>query len=160
MSSVEKNSRWLWIFTGWVLLIFATSSTVIRTDELLRWLESLTSLGPDSMRELELFWAASWFFVVKGWHVTEFLVLTVLLGRFVETWRGELTRHDLACVMLFGFLFAASDEWHQSFVPDRHGTIQDSLIDGVGVCLAGLWLFRRTRLQRKPEAETTQESDV
>ena len=50
---------------------------------------------------------------------------------------GFIDSRSIHCVMLFCFPFAASDEWHQSFVPDRFGTIQVVLIDGLGVCEAG-----------------------
>ena len=33
-------------------------------------------------------------------------------------------------------VYAATDEWHQSFVTGRHGTPVDWLIDAVGVALA------------------------
>ena len=32
--------------------------------------------------------------------------------------------------------YAATDEWHQSFVEGRHGTPVDVLIDGIGIALA------------------------
>ena len=47
--------------------------------------------------------------------------------------------------MLLCFLFAISDEWHQTFVPDRYGTVTDVLIDSLGILLAGGWLLRRLR---------------
>ncbi len=49
--------------------------------------------------------------------------------------------------MLLDIAFAASDEWHQTFVPDRFGTVQDVLIDSLGVCAAGSLLL--LRLNRK-----------
>ena len=33
----------------------------------------------------------------------------------------------------FSFLYACSDEWHQTFVPERAGRFSDVLIDSVGV---------------------------
>ena len=48
--------------------------------------------------------------------------------------------------MVFCAVFAASDEWHQSFIPDRYGTVQDVLIDCLGVFIAGgMLLVRRIR---------------
>jgi VanZ family protein len=49
-------------------------------------------------------------------------------------------------------LYAASDEWHQSFVPGRHPPPSDVLIDTAGAT-AGLlllwwWQRRQRRLQR------------
>lgn len=44
-------------------------------------------------------------------------------------------------------LYAASDEWHQSFTEGRHGTPADVLIDAAGVGLAWLAVELRARRQ-------------
>jgi VanZ family protein len=43
--------------------------------------------------------------------------------------------------------YAASDEFHQSFVPSRQGQITDLLFDATGAALGllGLWLWGRWR---------------
>ena len=50
-------------------------------------------------------------------------------------------------------LYAASDEWHQSFVEGRHGTPTDVLIDTAGVLLA--WGLVRRRRRRRRAASST-----
>lgn len=56
-------------------------------------------------------------------------------------------------VAVLAVLYAASDEWHQSFVDGRHGTPTDVLIDTVGVLLA--WgLVRRRRRTRSAASST------
>ena len=47
--------------------------------------------------------------------------------------------------MVFCVAFAISDEWHQSFVPDRFGTVTDVLIDSLGVLVTGFLLLGRLR---------------
>ena len=44
--------------------------------------------------------------------------------------------------LLLSVLYAVSDEWHQSYVPGRSATIQDTLVDTTGACLgwAGVYL--------------------
>jgi VanZ family protein len=55
---------------------------------------------------------------------------------------------------LFAFaastLYAITDEFHQSFVPNRQGHLADVLIDSSGAALglAGIWLFSRWRNRR------------
>ncbi len=51
-------------------------------------------------------------------------------GRFV--FQGRPNRFVL---LSFGFLWACSDEWHQSFVPGRTPSGEDLLADGVGLFL-------------------------
>lgn len=47
--------------------------------------------------------------------------------------------------------YAVSDEWHQSFVPGRNGTVTDVAIDALGMGLAAAgWLYWR-RLARRRE---------
>jgi VanZ family protein len=98
-----------------------------------------------------IFWASSvpnlstglgsWDLVLrKGAHLTAYAVLAVLL------WRP--LRHELAALAV-AVAYAASDEFHQSFVRGRHGSSIDVLIDGIGA-LAGLALFAHAR--RRPRA--------
>jgi VanZ family protein len=97
------------------------------------------------MERFSLFWGIAWFGVVKGWHFAEFAILTFLTARVIQWWRGRLDTKSIAIAMLVCVLFAASDEWHQTFVPDRFGTFQDVLIDSLGVFAAGTYLLHRSR---------------
>lgn len=71
----------------------------------------------------------------------EFTVLTLLLAcAFDALKRQPLFAGAIALV------YAALDEWHQTFVPHRGGHISDVMIDGIGIVLAiGLlfWLGKR-----------------
>jgi VanZ family protein len=69
----------------------------------------------------------------KGAHLTEYAILGVLLVRALE-------REVPAFVL--GVLYAASDEFHQSFVRGRHAAPLDVAIDSVGLAL-GLLAWRR-----------------
>ncbi len=51
-------------------------------------------------------------------------------------------------------LYGLSDEFHQSFVPNRHPDLFDVATDMVGAALA-LWFWRR-RLRARANVETTQ----
>jgi VanZ family protein len=78
-------------------------------------------------------------------HVVEYLVLAVLLLR-------ALRRSDVAAALpvaiAAALAYAASDEWHQSFVPGRTATPRDVAIDGVGIALAVI-VATRTRLRER-----------
>jgi VanZ family protein len=54
---------------------------------------------------------------------------------------------DAAFAFVVAVAFAASDEWHQSFVPSRQGSPWDVLLDagGAAVALVGLWRLGRWR---------------
>ena len=44
-------------------------------------------------------------------------------------------RNLFIVAFLFALLFAASDEWHQSFVANRHGTPSDLVYDAAGALI-------------------------
>ena len=67
-------------------------------------------------------------------HMAEFGLLFVLWLRALD-WRHAA----LAAAITIGY--AATDEFHQSFVDGRHGTPVDVLIDATGVAIA--WVLLR-----------------
>jgi VanZ family protein len=78
-------------------------------------------------------------------HVAEYLVLTLLLVRALRR-SGVAAAVPLACAA--ALVYAATDEWHQSFVPARTATPRDVAIDGIGIALAAL-AVTRTRLRER-----------
>jgi VanZ family protein len=78
-------------------------------------------------------------------HVAEYLVLTLLLVRALRR-SGVAAAVPLACAA--ALVYAATDEWHQSFVPARTATLRDVAIDGIGIALAAL-AVTRTRLRER-----------
>ena len=86
------------------------------------------------------------FFIRKGGHVAEYFILAALFwGLFTAT---NLRLHR-AFFLAFALavLYAASDEFHQTFVPNRTGHAIDVAVDGSGALLALLllllWTIRR-----------------
>ena len=77
--------------------------------------------------------------VRKAGHLGEYALLAVLLVRAILGSRRESIS---AAALAWGgaVLYAASDEWHQSFVPSRTASAGDVAIDAVGALL-GLALF-------------------
>jgi VanZ family protein len=65
----------------------------------------------------------------KGAHMTAFGLLWFL-------WWRALGRGNPIAAIVITLLWAATDEYHQSFVEGRHGTPVDVAIDAVGVGLA------------------------
>ena len=89
-------------------------------------------------------------FVRKAAHFTEYAVLALLAARaFRTSSRAALARRWWLSSFILVAAVALVDEYHQSFVPTRTGTVYDSLLDMAGgaAALAGaaLWLARRER---------------
>jgi hypothetical protein len=145
-----KRTKLLFVLVpllAWMAFIFGTSCTVIRPEEFFYLVSSSTGADRESMKTFAVFWGISWFAIVKGWHFTEFAILTVLTSAAIGWFDGKSSARPIYLAMLICIAFAASDEWHQSFVPDRFGTVQDVLIDSLGVCTAGAVLL--VRMNRK-----------
>jgi VanZ family protein len=88
--------------------------------------------------------------VRKGCHAGEYALLAALLfwalgGRRGAEGRTQFQRRA-ALALLLAILFAASDEWHQSFVPSREASVRDVLVDATGAAAAlGLLAWTRPR---------------
>jgi VanZ family protein len=72
------------------------------------------------------------FILRKLAHVTIYAVLTIFLFRAFRLHVAS-SNHAWLLAGLVAGLYAISDEWHQTFVPGREGTVRDVAIDGVGV---------------------------
>jgi len=147
-SPLPSVRRWLPPLL-WMLLIFGASADPFsgqRTsrilEPLLRWLlpwlsEPAVQLGVLLLR--------------KCAHVGEYAVLAALLWCALrESAADDPRRWDWPVagrVMLVVVLYAASDEFHQRFVPSRQATLQDVLVDALGglVGLAAVWAARKCR---------------
>ena len=88
-------------------------------------------------------------------HVAIYAVLGAGLFVCYESWLGAQKLNWLWS-MVIGIVYAATDEWHQSTVPGRTGSMEDVLIDGAGVivgvlvALLAVWLIWK-RKQKKAE---------
>ena len=77
------------------------------------------------------------FFMRKLAHVSEYAVLAVLLYRaFVHTALKGRRALSAGLVLLLCAAYAATDEFHQSFVPSRTASVRDVMIDICGATLA------------------------
>jgi VanZ family protein len=78
--------------------------------------------------------------IKKGGHMAAYALLAILWFRALES--SMSARKAFWLALGLAFLYAISDEYHQTFVPGRNGTGQDVLIDTVGAWM-GLWGWRR-----------------
>lgn len=92
------------------------------------------------------------FFIRKAGHVSEFALLALL-------WMIALLKKPVRVIMalvtssIISVLYAASDEWHQTFVDGRAGHAIDVVVDTIGVLLAVLFVLAvlgiRARIKRR-----------
>jgi VanZ family protein len=84
----------------------------------------------------------------KAAHMAAFGMLAWLWHRALGATFPAWARGRLAAIALgLTVIYAASDEWHQTFVPSRQGSLRDVAIDTAGalVALALIWLRTRRR---------------
>jgi VanZ family protein len=74
-------------------------------------------------------------------HFGEYALLCLLWWRLLRT--GLPDRRAALVAFLISALYAATDEFHQSFVDGRHGTPVDWAIDTAGAAAAALAVARR-----------------
>lgn len=81
----------------------------------------------------------------KGGHVIGYAMLTL------SFWRGfEFGKKYAWLAWLLALVYAATDEYHQSFVPGRHPAVFDvAVYDGLGA-LAAIWIASRLPKQKRP----------
>ncbi len=77
----------------------------------------------------------------KGGHAIVYALLALLYRRALQ----PATRSN-GLAWLLAALYAITDEAHQHFVPGRHATLTDWLIDGAGAALGLFLAARRTQV--------------
>jgi VanZ family protein len=133
----------------WMALIFSASSDSHSYDHSSRLIAPLLHWLFPQMPATRV--DAIVYFVRKCAHLTEYAVLALLLWRAVRRpvkndprpWIWPEAGLALAIV----FLYAASDEFHQIFVPTRTAQVSDVFIDTAGgaASLLALWMIGRWR---------------
>jgi VanZ family protein len=75
-------------------------------------------------------------------HLIEYAVFALLLSRAIKAYQPGLSFNKrFLAVLVFSFLYALSDEWHQFFVPQRYCSMIDLMYDGIGITVADI-LYR------------------
>ena len=84
--------------------------------------------------------------VRKLGHWCEYFILATLIARALnaQTQRQSRLRRTSSAIVI-ATLYAASDEWHQAFVPSRSASAIDVLIDSFGAVSGTIWFERRRR---------------
>ena len=134
------------ICLAWATAIFLTSSTVVTPQAFFDWFHENIFRNDEAFLHFQLFWGVSWLFVVKGWHVTEFAVLMLLATGTLDALTKQASAKNVLTASLLCITYAASDEWHQTFVPQRGGVLDDVLIDSLGTLIPAFFLLRRRRI--------------
>jgi VanZ family protein len=118
------------------IVILAASSDLFSAAHTGGWLDALlrNALAPTALQVVNAI-------LRKAGHVTAYGLHAYLWMRAFRGERAWETRLAVWAVVIT-FAVAATDEFHQSFIPSRGGSPFDVLLDTCGAALAVL-LFRR-----------------
>ncbi len=128
---------------GWMAIIFIASADTHSLEHgsrvfgtVLHWL--FPHVAPNTMQSMILVCR-------KCAHLAEYALLAVLLWRaFMVPERkvGQTWSPRAAIWTMIGIVvYAGSDEYHQTFVPTRQGTVIDVIIDSCGALTALLVIY-------------------
>lgn len=84
------------------------------------------------------------FLLRKIAHILEFAILTFLLIRALNKERISIKRIAIYS-FVFAIFYALTDEYHQSFVWGRQGSLKDVGIDGIGILIMSLIWYIKNR---------------
>ena len=145
----RPKTRSAWIAILWALAIFGSSCFFISADAFIGFMQRLLP-NPSLQMAFARFWYHDGFFVVKAWHATEYTILMSLLYLWLRRYMPPARALFLALLVSIGY--AATDEWHQTFVPKRDGCLRDVIIDSAGASLMAA--FCAIKLKRTNKAAT------
>ncbi|MBI3876453.1 MAG: VanZ family protein [Verrucomicrobia bacterium] len=131
----------------WMALIFGGSTGALSSQHtsrfivpFLRWLKP--DVSDETIRGVQ-------FCVRKTGHLCEYAVLAWLLWRARRKPLRDDARswdwREAGLAGLLATLYAATDEWHQSFVPSRDASVVDVMVDAAGASLGMLVLWQAGR---------------
>jgi len=133
-----------WPIVAWMSMIFLFSTDFFSGANTSSFLDPLLSslfpaLTGDQIETVHLF-------MRKLGHWSEYFILAVLIGRSLLAQIPKQSRYRrTASAISIATIYAASDEWHQSFVPSRSASLSDVLIDGFGALCGAFWFEWRRR---------------
>jgi VanZ family protein len=136
-ASTRQRNRWSRYLplVLWLGVIWLASSPQMSASQTSRFVAPLArffypEISPEELRVVHVA-------VRKTAHFVEYAVLALIAARaFLGSRRPTLRRYWFLCAFALVILVSLLDEYHQSLVASRTGTIYDSMIDMTGGLVA------------------------
>lgn len=140
-NSFKRNFKWILII-GWLLVIFSFSNQVGDkslglTNQFISWIGSYIPFITEDFT----------YYFRKLCHFTEYMILAIIFYHFLRDYAVAKKKLFLITI-LFCFVCACGDEFHQLFIGGRTGQFLDVIIDTYG-SITGVFLsnlFHRKQL--------------
>ncbi len=151
MRLISKFLKYWLPIVIWLIMIFIGSTDLMSAQHtsriigpILRWLHP--GISPSRIEQVQ-------FVIRKTAHLSEYAVLSLLIFRALANMiRSGRFAGAASITLLISSAFAASDEFHQSFVPSRMSSVRDVVIDITGAIfgMTIYWSFvHKRRVSRK-----------
>jgi len=121
----------------WMIFIFIGSTDLLSAEHTSRFIGPFLRWFAPQTSDATI--ATVQFIVRKCAHLTEYAVLAALLFRALRQHRERMA----GIAFILAAIYAALDEFHQSFVASRTASLGDVAIDCVGACV-GLMIYSLT----------------
>lgn len=144
MTPDQKYLLKVWIAAGlWMALIALESTKYFSAAQTSRFLypvlHFLFGITQEQFKTLH-------FYIRKTGHFVGYFILSWLLFR---AWKATLrlpqalswTLRWATIAFFMSALVASLDEWHQSYIPSRTGTVHDVILDSIAALTAQLVIF-------------------
>ena len=141
---MSNTNPWVWVAV-WMGVIFLFSTDTFSGSQTSRFIEPILKwfapdITNDSIARVQLV-------VRKIAHLVEYAILSMLICRaLAKRLAKPLPLRSLGQGVLLSIVYAAFDEWHQSWTEERFGSPIDVGIDSVGAILGAAffaWLSSR-----------------
>lgn len=140
----KKLIKWLMLLV-WMLVIFLFSNQPHSGETTKSIIEQIMpNIKTNSLLDMINF------IVRKSAHITEYFILALLTISLLK----EYTKKQsviLVSSLIFCFIYALTDEFHQSFIPGRSSLFRDVLIDTSGsvLSLVSYYLYQKKFTTKK-----------
>ena len=130
---------------AWTIFIFIGSTDLISAEHTSRFIGPFLRWFAPDITEATI--ASIQLVVRKCGHLTEYAVLAGFLYRALRQRREQVMTAAIAAFFIAA-IYAALDEFHQSFVASRTASVWDVVIDCLGAAI-GLAICSRFRRRRR-----------
>lgn len=136
----------------WMIIIFSFSSADANkstgtSDKVMTTMIEIKDKITDQetpISEKEIIVKNSSFYVRKIAHITEYLILGLLMFNALK----QFNILNIYYAIILCILYSCTDEFHQLFINGRSGSFRDVLIDTTGILL-GTYLYKILIIKKK-----------
>jgi VanZ family protein len=147
---MHKKNGWILLTIIWIIVIYfftelpsfngqSTAAVINKTvvaNEITHHVVSSSTGSLITLNELNILFR-------KSAHIFVFGVLAFLFFKCLD-----FRRYSYLLAWFFTVIYAAFDEWHQSFIPGRVAAIKDVLFDSIGALVALLIIYFLARRKK------------